>query len=171
MSGISDGLPSGLSTSISASKNVPARWSVYRFRSQFFVPKCDTPFQWVGQDDFATIERKQAALLDSIRSRKISVAWHDVHTSVLEGVIARGDRRVGRAIYLAWKKGCRLDSWSECFDYDKMDGSHPRGRPERSNFTPAVPVIWTRFCPGTILTSASPRTSSNGNGKRRSVPK
>ena len=84
-----------------------------------FVPKCDTPFQWVGQDDFETIQRKQAALLDSIRSRKISVAWHDVHTSVLEGVIARGDRKLGKAIYLAWKKGCRLDSWSECFDYDK----------------------------------------------------
>ncbi len=84
-----------------------------------FVPKCDTPFQWVGQDDFATIKRKQAALLDSIRSRKISVAWHDVHTSVLEGVIARGDRRLGKAIYLAWKDGCRFDSWSECFNYDK----------------------------------------------------
>ena len=84
-----------------------------------FVPKCDTPFQWVGQDDFETIKRKQQALLDTIRSRKISVAWHDVHTSVLEGVIARGDRRLGKAIYLAWKKGCRLDSWSECFDYDK----------------------------------------------------
>lgn len=84
-----------------------------------FVPKCDTPFQWVGQDDFETIKRKQQALLDTIRSRKISVAWHDVHTSVLEGVIARGDRKLGKAIYLAWKKGCRLDSWSECFDYDK----------------------------------------------------
>ena len=66
-----------------------------------FVPKCDTPFQWVGQDTFEVIERKQKALVDSIRSRKISVSWHDVHTSVLEGVIARGDRRLGDAIYRA----------------------------------------------------------------------
>ena len=84
-----------------------------------FVPKPDTPFQWVGQDDFETVERKQAALLDSIHSRKISVAWHDVHTSVLEGVIARGDRRLGKAIYLAWKAGAVFDSWSECFNFDR----------------------------------------------------
>lgn len=84
-----------------------------------FVPKCFTPFQWCGQDTFARVEEKQRALLDSIRSKKISVAWHDVHTSVLEGVIARGDRRLGRAIYNAWKSGCVFDSWSECFSYEK----------------------------------------------------
>ena len=56
---------------------------------------------------------------DSIRSRKISVSWHDVHTSVLEGVIARGDRRLGDAIYRAWKKGCVFDSWSECFHFGR----------------------------------------------------
>ena len=84
-----------------------------------FVPKCFTPFQWCGQDTFAQVEEKQKALLDSIRSKKISVAWHDVRTSVLEGVIARGDRRLGAAIYAAWKKGCVFDSWTECFDYGK----------------------------------------------------
>ena len=93
-----------------------------------FVPKCDTPFQWVGQDTFEVIERKQKALVDSIRSRKISVSWHDVHTSVLEGVIARGDRRLGDAIYRAWKKGCVFDSWSECFHFDRwMEAIHEAG--------------------------------------------
>ena len=93
-----------------------------------FVPKPDTPFQWVGQDTFDVIRRKQAALVDSIRSRKISVSWHDVHTSVLEGVIARGDRRLGDAIYRAWKKGCVFDSWSECFHFDAwMEAIHEAG--------------------------------------------
>ena len=84
-----------------------------------FVPKCFTPFQWCGQDTFERVREKQQALLDSIRSKKISVAWHDVHTSVLEGVIARGDRRLGQAIYNAWKAGCIFDSWTECFSYEK----------------------------------------------------
>ncbi|MBQ4050557.1 MAG: TIGR03960 family B12-binding radical SAM protein [Oscillospiraceae bacterium] len=84
-----------------------------------FVPKCFTPFQWVGQDTFEMVEEKQKALVDSIRSRKISVAWHDVHTSVLEGVFARGDRKLGAALYNAWKNGCTFDSWTETFCYDK----------------------------------------------------
>lgn len=84
-----------------------------------FVPKCDTPFQWCAQDDFATIEKKQHALLAAATNRKIRVSWHDVSTSKLEGVIARGDRRLGKAIYLAWKSGCIFDSWDECFHFEK----------------------------------------------------
>lgn len=84
-----------------------------------FVPKCFTPFQWCGQDDFDTINKKQRALVESITTRKISCSWHDVKTSVLEGVVARGDRRLGKAIYNAWKSGCTFDSWDECFDFEK----------------------------------------------------
>ncbi len=84
-----------------------------------FVPKPFTPFQWAAQNTFDEIVEKQHALTHSVTTRKISLAWHEVHTSVLEGVIARGDRRLGKAIYNAWKLGCKFDSWEEFFDFDK----------------------------------------------------
>lgn len=84
-----------------------------------FVPKPFTPFQWEPQDTMDTIAEKQKHLLDSIHSRKISASWHNSKTSVLEGVFARGDRRLGKVLLKAWKSGCRLDSWDECFDFEK----------------------------------------------------
>ncbi len=84
-----------------------------------FVPKCFTPFEWCAQDHFDTILEKQKLLRESVTTKKISLSWHDVKTSVLEGVLARGDRRLGKAIYNAWKMGCTFDSWDECFDFDK----------------------------------------------------
>ena len=84
-----------------------------------FVPKPFTPFQWAAQNTYDQIVEKQHALTHSVTTRKISLAWHEVRTSVLEGVIARGDRRLGKAIYNAWKLGCKFDSWEEFFDFDK----------------------------------------------------
>ena len=84
-----------------------------------FVPKPFTPFQWAAQNTYDEIVEKQHALTHSVTTRKISLAWHEVRTSVLEGVIARGDRRLGKAIYNAWKLGCKFDSWEEFFDFDK----------------------------------------------------
>lgn len=84
-----------------------------------FVPKCFTPFQWCPQDTYEQIVQKQKALQHSVTTKKISLSWHEVKTSVLEGVMARGDRRLGRAIYNAWKMGCKFDSWDECFDFEK----------------------------------------------------
>lgn len=84
-----------------------------------FVPKPFTPFQWAAQNTYDEIVEKQSALTHSVTTRKISLAWHEVRTSVLEGVIARGDRRLGKAIWNAWKMGCKFDSWEEFFDFDK----------------------------------------------------
>ena len=84
-----------------------------------FVPKCFTPFQWCAQDTYDEIVEKQKALQYSVTTKKISLSWHEVKTSVLEGVVARGDRRLGQAIYNAWKMGCKFDSWDECFDFEK----------------------------------------------------
>ena len=65
------------------------------------------------------MERKQKYLLSCLTTRKISLNWHDSSTSFLEGAFARGDRRMGKAIETAYKKGCRFDGWSECFDLEK----------------------------------------------------
>lgn len=83
-----------------------------------FVPKPFTPFEFEPQATCEEIMHKQQVLMDSITSRKIKASWHDPSTSILEAVLARGDRRVGQAVYRAWCKGCKFDSWSEHFKFD-----------------------------------------------------
>ncbi|MBO5164270.1 MAG: TIGR03960 family B12-binding radical SAM protein [Ruminococcus sp.] len=83
-----------------------------------FVPKPFTPFQFEPQDTRSEVERKQKLLLDSVKSKKIKVSYHDPNVSLLEAVLAKGDRRLCKVIYTAWKMGCKFDSWSEHFKFD-----------------------------------------------------
>ncbi|MBR3901435.1 MAG: TIGR03960 family B12-binding radical SAM protein [Ruminococcus sp.] len=83
-----------------------------------FVPKPFTPFQFEPQDTREEIERKQKLLLDSVKSKKIKVSYHDADVSQLEAVLAKGDRRLCNVVYTAWKMGCKFDSWSEHFKFD-----------------------------------------------------
>lgn len=85
-----------------------------------FVPKPYTPFQWVGQNTKEEFDRKHMLLKHAFASLKnIHYQYHDSRTSLMEGVLARGDRRLGKAIYLAWQRGAKFDSWGEFFDYDR----------------------------------------------------
>ena len=83
-----------------------------------FVPKPHTPFQFVPMDSAETLEAKQKHLLESVHSRKIKVNYHDSKTSFLEGVFAKGDRRLAPALVEAYRRGCVFDGWEECFRYD-----------------------------------------------------
>ncbi len=83
-----------------------------------FVPKPFTPFEFEPQDTRAEIERKQKLLADSIKTKKIKVSWHDPNVSILEAILAKGDRRLCEVIYTAWRKGCKFDSWSEYYKFD-----------------------------------------------------
>lgn len=83
-----------------------------------FVPKPFTPFQWEPQDTMEQLMEKQKLLSSSVTTRKISLSWHDAQVSFLEAVLARGDRRLGAVIEDAYRKGCKLDSWSEHFRFD-----------------------------------------------------
>ena len=65
-----------------------------------------------------TLQAKQKHLLESVHSRKIKVNYHDSTTSFLEGVFAKGDRRLAPVIVEAYKRGCYFDGWEECFKYD-----------------------------------------------------
>jgi hypothetical protein len=65
-----------------------------------------------------SLKQKQAHLLESIPTKKIKVSYHETPTSLLEGVLARGDRRLGAVIYTAFKNGCKFDSWDDHFKYD-----------------------------------------------------
>ena len=84
-----------------------------------FVPKAFTPFQWFGQNDQDTFERKQEHLKNTIKDKRISYRWHNSEVSYLEAVFARGDRRLGSVLKRAHQKGCRFDGWHEHFDYEK----------------------------------------------------
>ena len=83
-----------------------------------FVPKPFTPFQFEPQATVEQLHQKQKYLLSCVSSRKINVNYHDAETSALEGVLARGDRRLCGVIETAWKNGCNLDGWDNHFRYD-----------------------------------------------------
>ena len=83
-----------------------------------FVPKPFTPFQWAAQDDIEALREKQYLIKNEIHDKAIVYNWHESTLSVLEGVFARGDRRLGRVLVRAQKLGVRFDAWQECFQYD-----------------------------------------------------
>ncbi len=87
------------------------------------VPKPFTPFQWEPQDKPDTLIEKQDFLINCVTTRKVNVSRHVPWTSFLEGVFARGDRRLADVIETAWRKGCRLDGWSEHLKKDAWEES------------------------------------------------
>lgn len=93
--------------------------------TSFFVPKPFTPFQWAAMDSKESYQEKQQFLKDTIReqlnSKSIRYNWHDAKTSVLEGVFARGDRKLSKVLVNAYQKGCIFDAWTEYFDPEKWE--------------------------------------------------
>lgn len=83
-----------------------------------FVPKPFTAFQWAAQDTRDMLIEKQDELKRSIKSKRIRYNWHDNKTSYLEGVFARGDRRLSEVIIKAVENGCKFDAWGEHFKFD-----------------------------------------------------
>ncbi|MCL2404226.1 MAG: TIGR03960 family B12-binding radical SAM protein [Defluviitaleaceae bacterium] len=83
-----------------------------------FVPKPFTPFQWAAMVYPGDFTQDQQAVKSRIRKKQISYRYHDAKTAQVEGVLARGDRRLGRAILAAYRSGAVFDGWSERFRYD-----------------------------------------------------
>ncbi|MBR2930748.1 MAG: TIGR03960 family B12-binding radical SAM protein [Clostridia bacterium] len=93
-----------------------------------FIPKPFTPFQWERQASLEELSEKQALLRSSITDKKIRYSYHDAKGSIIEAVLARGDRKVGKAIAYAVEQGAMLDAWDEYFDYDRwMDAFEKTG--------------------------------------------
>lgn len=90
--------------------------------TSFFIPKPFTPFQWAkmaGKEEFIEkAYRTKRAIAEQLNQRVIKYNWHEADISVLEGVFARGDRKVGQVIRRAYEKGCLFDAWSEYFKND-----------------------------------------------------
>ena len=89
----------------------------------FFVPKPFTPFQWAQMVDPEEYQRRAHLVNDEFKAqhnhRSLSFKWHDSKTTVLEGILARGDRRICKVIYDAYQKGCIYDAWTEYFHYNR----------------------------------------------------
>ena len=89
-----------------------------------FVPKPHTPFQWAAQLDWETTDQRLQKLRDEVRAdkrygRAIGFRYHDGRPGIVEGLLSRGDRRVGRVVEAVWRDGGRFDGWSEHFSYDR----------------------------------------------------
>ena len=89
-----------------------------------FVPKPHTPFQWAAQLDHESTDSRLHKLRDAIRQdreygKAIGLRYHDGKPGIVEGLLSRGDRRVGRVIEEVWRQGARFDGWSEHFDYER----------------------------------------------------
>jgi radical SAM family uncharacterized protein len=102
-----------------------------------FVPKPHTPFQWAAQADPETVDTRLRKLRDAINAdrslgRNIGMRYHDGQPSLIEGLLSRGDRRVGAVIEAVWRDGGRFDGWSEHFSYERWtrcaaEALEPRG--------------------------------------------
>lgn len=83
-----------------------------------FVPKPFTPFQWAAQDTIEEFTEKQKIVNKSIKRKQVKYNYHHADLSLLEAVIARGDRKISKLIYAAWKNGCKFDAWTDLFSYE-----------------------------------------------------
>jgi radical SAM family uncharacterized protein len=89
-----------------------------------FVPKPHTPFQWAAQLDHETTDARLKKLRDDVRAdrrygRAIGFRYHDGRPGIIEGLLSRGDRRVGRVVEEVWRDGGRFDGWSEYFSFER----------------------------------------------------
>ncbi len=96
-----------------------------------FVPKPHTPFQWASQLDVETTDERLRKLREEVRAdrrfgRAIGFRYHDGKPGIIEGLLSRGDRRVGPIIEEVWRDGGRFDGWSEHFSYDRWVGCAER---------------------------------------------
>jgi radical SAM family uncharacterized protein len=99
-------------------KEVRGRFATVVANVSNFVPKPQTPYQWNGMQTRAYLKDVHRYLRERNRFRSIELKCHDVDTSLLEGVLGRGDRRTGAVIETVWRRGARFDAWSEQFQPD-----------------------------------------------------
>ncbi|MBI2395347.1 MAG: TIGR03960 family B12-binding radical SAM protein [Deltaproteobacteria bacterium] len=114
-----------------------------------FVPKPHTPFQWAALDALSEIRRKQSILHDEARRTGVDLKTHDAPGSVLEGVLARGDRKVGEAVLLAYRRGAKFDSWEEHLDLARWQQAFADAGVDMQRYVGTIPLSarlpWTHI--------------------------
>lgn len=114
-----DGIVELAETIATVGKEVNGRYARVTASVSNFVPKAHTPYQWNGMQTRDYFKWAHRYMRDQRRIRSVSVKCHDIETSLLEGVLSRGDRRTGKAIRLAWERGARMDGWTEHLDPER----------------------------------------------------
>jgi radical SAM family uncharacterized protein/radical SAM-linked protein len=104
---------------LSISKRYTGRFVNVSITISPFVPKPHTPFQWIGQISLEEIKRKQNYLKEILSKKKFKYKGHNEYMSFLEAIFSRGDEKLSDLIEEAWRQGCKLDGWSENFDFNK----------------------------------------------------
>jgi radical SAM family uncharacterized protein len=100
-------------------KEVTGRFADVTASVSNFVPKPHTPYQWNGMRERAYFHWAHRYLRSRVKVRSVTLKCHDIETSLLEGILTRGDRRVAGAVEEAWRRGARLDAWREHFEPDR----------------------------------------------------
>jgi radical SAM superfamily enzyme YgiQ (UPF0313 family) len=111
-----DGIVEMAETIARIGKDVTGRFADVTASVSNFVPKPHTPYQWNGMQDRDYFHWAHRYLRQRVRIKSVTVKCHSIETSLLEGILTRGDRRVAAALEEAWRRGARLDAWSEHFD-------------------------------------------------------
>lgn len=104
------------------------------------VPKPHTPFQWCAMDPYEEVRRKQAILKSEAKQTRVNLRMHDSKGSWLEGVLARGDRRLGAVISGAYDRGARFDSWEERLQLDAWDDAFEAAGVNTGMFLGTIPI-------------------------------
>ena len=102
-------------------KEVRGKWPVIVANVSNFIPKPQTPLQWAPMATEEVFRRTHERLRTRPRGRSVDLKYHYLKASLLEGLLARGDRRVSRVIELAWRKGARFEAWKDMFDWRVWD--------------------------------------------------
>jgi len=100
-------------------KEIKGRYPKVTASVSNFVPKAHTPYQWNGMQRREYFQWAHKYLWSRRTIRSINIKCHSIETSLLEGVLSRGDRRTGKAIELAWQRGARMDGWTEMLDANR----------------------------------------------------
>ncbi len=114
-----EAIPAMVQQAIKTSRKLTGRHAMISVGVSSFVPKPHTPFQWFGQNSLDLLKEKNRQLKKALLRRGVKFKGHDEHMSLLEAVFARGDESLGTLIESAWAGGCRLDAWTEVFDFGK----------------------------------------------------
>lgn len=90
-----------------------------RVSTSNFIPKAHTPFQWAVQEQPDVLRQRHFYLRDALKKSGVAFTWEDPEHSLLDAVLSRGDRRIGRVIEHAWRDGARFDAWHEHYDWSR----------------------------------------------------
>jgi radical SAM family uncharacterized protein len=113
-----DGIVDMAETIARIGKEVKGRYIDVTASVSNFIPKPHTPYQWNGMQTREYLEWAGRYLRSHCKLKAVKIKQHDIDVSLLEGILTRGDRRVAVALEEAWRRGCRLDGWRECFKPD-----------------------------------------------------